>query len=239
MQFIPAIDVLDGQVVRLRQGDYDQVTVYGDDAVAVASAHIVDGADLVHVVDLGAARDGGDHDRTVVCRALAEAGVRFQVGGGIRDQATAAAVVGAGAARVVVGTAAVSDPSALAGIVATVGAERVVGAVDVRDGRARGSGWEDRGAPMGEVLDRLVDLGVEWALVTGIARDGTMAGPDLGLLGAVRAGWPGLAVIASGGVGSLDDLRALAGAGFEAVVAGRALYEGRFTVREAIAASVR
>ena len=237
MQFIPAIDVLDGRVVRLLRGSFDDVTVYADDAVAVARDHVDRGADLVHVVDLGSARDGTDHARTELAHALAAAGVPFQVGGGIRTPGVARTTVDAGAARVVVGTAAVGDPAAFAAIVSEVGPGAVVAAVDVRDGRARGSGWEDGGAPVGEVLDRVVGEGVEWGLVTGISRDGTLDGPDLDLLHEVRAGWPGLRIIASGGVGTLDDLRGLAAAGFDAVVSGRALFEGRFTVDEAISAS--
>ena len=237
MQFIPAIDVLDGRVVRLLRGSYDEVTVYANDAVAVARDHVDQGASLVHVVDLGSARDGTDHARTDLCRSLTRAGIPFQIGGGIRGAGVAAATVAAGASRLVVGTAAVSDRGAFLEIVATVGAERVVTAVDVKAGRARGSGWEDEGVPVSEVLDRVVNAGVEWVLVTGISRDGTMEGPDRELLEVVRAGWPGLHIIASGGVGSLDDLRVLAAAGFDAVVAGRALFEGRFTVAQAIAAS--
>ncbi len=237
MQFIPAIDVLDGAVVRLLRGSYDDVTVYADDAVALAQTYVAQGADLIHVVDLGSARDGTDHARTHLCGSLARAGVHFQVGGGIRSVATASAVLASGAARVVVGTTAVGDPAAFAEIVAAVGTARVVVSVDVRDGRARGAGWEDDGAPMAEVLDRVVDLGVAWVVVTGISRDGTLGGPDLDLLRRVRAGWPRVRIIASGGVAALDDLRVLAGEGFDAVVAGRALLEGRFTVAEAIAAS--
>ncbi len=237
MQVIPAIDVLDGQVVRLRQGRFDAVTIYGQDAVAFARGYLEAGAELIHVVDLGAARSGGDHDRSRLCASLASAGVPFQIGGGIRTAETAALVVEFGAARVVVGSAAVSDPAALERIVGRVGADRVVAAVDVRDGRARGAGWEDEGAPMGEVLDRVVDLGIPWALVTGISRDGTLEGPDLDLLAEVRDGWPGLQRIASGGVGSLDDVAALAAAGHEAVVVGRALLDRRFTYTQAASAA--
>lgn len=236
MQVIPAIDVLDGRVVRLRQGSFDDVTVYGDDAVSLAVGYVADGAELVHVVDLGAARDGSDHDRSALCRGLAAAEVPFQIGGGIRDPETAVEVVAAGAQRVVIGTAAVADPGALASIATAVGPERVVGAVDIRDGRARGSGWEDEGVPVGEVVGRLEALGIEWALVTGISRDGTMAGPDVTLMNQVREGWPSISVIASGGVGDLEDLRTLATSGFEAVVVGRALLEERFTLPEALAA---
>lgn len=237
MQFIPAIDVLDGRVVRLLRGSYDEVTIYSEDAVAVARSHIEQGADLVHVVDLGSARDGTDHARTGLCQALGAAGVPFQVGGGIRDRAAASAAIQAGAARVVLGTAVVGGGAELDSIIAEVGAERVVAAIDVRDGRARGSGWEDQGSPLGEVLDRVTDLRISWALVTGIARDGTMEGPDHDLLGEVRQGSPGLRIIASGGVGTTADLEELSAAGLDAVVVGRALYEGRFTVGEAIRAS--
>lgn len=235
MQVIPAIDVLDGRVVRLRQGRFDDVTVYGDDAVGLARTYSELGAPLVHVVDLGAARDGGDHERSRLCAALYSAGVAFQLGGGIREAATASLVVEFGAERVVVGSAAVSDPEEFGRIVGAVGPHRVVTAIDVREGRARGSGWEDDGAPMGEVLDRTVAAGVAWALVTGISRDGTLEGPDVDLLHDVRAGWPDLSLIASGGVGSLDDLRALSDAGFEAAVVGRALLEDRFSLVDALA----
>lgn len=236
MQVIPAIDVLDGSVVRLHQGRYDEVTEYGDDAVTFARGYLEAGAQLVHIVDLAAARDGGDHDRSRLCAGLAAAGVPFQIGGGIRDAETAGLVVEFGAERVVVGSAAVSDPDALAAIVNRVGAPRVVGAVDVRDGRARGSGWQDEGIPMEDLLDRIVGLGIEWALVTGIARDGTMAGPDTDLLAKVRGGWPDLKLIASGGVGSLADIEELDADGLDAVVVGRALLEGRFDLAEAVAA---
>jgi phosphoribosylformimino-5-aminoimidazole carboxamide ribotide isomerase len=237
MQVIPAIDVLDGKVVRLRQGRFEDVTVYADDAVSLACRYAEEGARMIHVVDLGAARDGGDHARSQLCAGLASAGVPFQLGGGIRSAEVASLIVEFGASRVVVGSAAVSDPEGLERIVGAVGADRVVAAVDVRDGRARGAGWEDDGAPMAEVLDRVVSVGVPWALVTGIARDGTLDGPDLDLLSVVREGWPGLQLIASGGVGSLDDLRALASSGHDAVVVGRALLDGMFTLAEAVAAA--
>lgn len=234
MQVIPAVDVLDGAVVRLRRGDYGEVTRYGDDPGEAVARWGGEGAALVHVVDLAAARTGrGDSG---LWERIAAAGIPFQAAGGIRDAAGAAAAVAAGAARVIVGTAAIWDPAILSGIVAAVGGHRVVGAVDVRDGRARGAGWEDEGRPVDEVADEMAAAGVGRLMVTGISRDGTMAGPDLALQRRVAGRVP-VPVIASGGVGTLDHIRSLVPTGAEAVVVGRALYEGAFTLAEALAAA--
>ncbi len=234
MQVIPAVDVLAGRVVRLREGDYEQVTDYGDDPVAVARRWMTEGATLVHVVDLEAAR-GGSPDRSL-WQHLANAGIRFQIGGGLRSPELARAALAAGADRVVLGTAAVWEPD----VIARIGdPARVVAAVDVRGGRARGIGWTDEGRDLDEVLRQLRAVGVRRLLVTGIDRDGTMGGPDLELLTRVRDLAPDLALIASGGVGSLDDLRAVAALGCEAVVVGKALYEGRFRLADAVAVSGR
>ncbi len=229
LEIIPAVDVLDGRVVRLRHGDYSQVTVYAEDPVAQARAFVEEGASLVHVVDLAGARSGSP-DRALWFR-LAEAGVAFQAGGGIRNAATARAVLDAGAARVVMGTAAVWSPR----ILAEVGdVDRVVAAVDVKADRATGSGWLDEGRELSQVLDGLAGAGVGRMLVTGIGRDGTMEGPEQELL--ERAVDDGrFAVIASGGVGALDDLRVIASLGCEAAIVGRALYERRFTLTDALA----
>ncbi len=232
MQVIPAVDVLAGRVVRLREGDYAQVTEYDADPVAVARRWMSEGAELVHVVDLEAAR-GASPDRSL-WRHLAGAGIRYQIGGGLRSAELARAALAAGAERVVMGTAAVWEPD----LVAEVGEpERVVAAVDVRGGKARGVGWTDEGRDLAVVLAQLQSVGVRWLLVTGIERDGTMEGPDLTLLRRVRELAPGLAVIASGGVGGLDDLAAVAELGCEAVIVGKALYEGRFRLADALAAA--
>lgn len=234
MQVIPAVDVLDGTVVRLRRGDYGEVTRYGGDPAEAVGRWGGEGAGLVHVVDLAAARSGkGDPG---LWGRVAAAGVPFQAAGGIRDAAGAEQAAAAGAARVIVGTAAIWDPAVLASIVAAVGGDRVVGAVDVRDGRARGAGWEDEGRPVDEVVEEMAAAGVGRLMVTGISRDGTMAGPDLGLQRRVAGRVP-IPVIASGGVGSLEHIRALVPTGAEAVVVGRALYEGAFTLAEALVAA--
>ncbi len=164
-------------------------------------------------------------------------GAPFQVGGGIRSSDVAIQALAAGAERVVLGTAAVWSPETIASLLSEVGPARVVVALDVRDGRAAGSGWIDPGRELVDVVGALSPMGLERVLVTSIGRDGTMSGPDLGLLAEVGLLAGELRVIASGGVGSLDDIRALAAAGAEAVVIGRALYEGRFTLSAAVAAA--
>lgn len=231
LQIIPAVDVLEGRVVRLLHGDYDRVTVYAEDPVACARDWIDQGADLVHVVDLIGARTGRP-DRHL-WEAMTAGGVAFQVGGGIRDASTARQALEAGATRVVMGTAAVWDPSELARVGAV---DRVVAAVDVRSGLAQGAGWLDDGRPLVEALDGLHGVGIGRILVTGIGRDGTMEGPDVALLEEV-AGDGRFAVIASGGVGSLSDLAVVERLGCEAVIVGKALYESRFTLGQALARS--
>lgn len=232
MQVIPAVDVLDGSVVRLRQGRFDDVTTYGSDPVAVARSWVDEGADLVHVVDLDGARHG-ESDRSL-WESLAGAGVPFQIGGGIRTVEAASAALEVGARRVVLGTAAVWNPDIAGDLVTRFGPERVVAAVDVRDGIATGSGWEGEGRSVADVCASLVSVGVEWILATGIDRDGMMSGPDTGLLEEIRSAAPSVKLIASGGVADLGDLAVLRDGGYEAAVVGRALYEGRFPLSEAI-----
>ncbi len=231
-ELIPAIDVLGGNVVRLERGDYESVTVYGSDPIATAQSFLAAGAPIVHVVDLEGARTGSAD--VALRRRLGAGGIRFQTGGGLRSAADVAAAIADGAERAVVGTTALWDSAELARMIAAVGRAALVIAVDVADGRARGAGWLDEGRPLGMLLDELVAVGAERILVTAIARDGMMLGPDLELLR--RAVESGLAVIASGGVGTLADLGAIAATGAAGAIVGRAIYENRFTVAEAVAA---
>lgn len=224
----------DGKVVRLAQGDYDRQTVYGDDPVDVASSFCAQGAPWIHVVDLDAARTGEAINRAVVA-AIADAvagRAHVQAGGGVRTIDDAAALADAGVARVVMGSAAVADPSLV---------ERVVGIIPVavgldhRAGRLAVHGWtETTDVALDDALRR---FGAAAAFViTDISRDGVLGGPDLaGLAAAVEVS--DVPVIASGGIGSLDDLRALAAIDdLHGIIVGRALYEGRFTVADAVGA---
>ncbi|MGH9182944.1 MAG: 1-(5-phosphoribosyl)-5-[(5-phosphoribosylamino)methylideneamino] imidazole-4-carboxamide isomerase [Acidimicrobiales bacterium] len=242
MELYPAIDLRGGRCVRLHQGDFGQERVYGDDPVAVAQGFVAAGAPWVHVVDLDGARSGVGANRAAVVAVAAAVGsaARVQAGGGIRDQATATALLGAGVDRVVLGTAAVEDPDLVRRLAARHPGAVAVG-VDVRGGEVAIRGWgRASGVGLLEAVDRAEEAGVAAVVVTEIARDGTLAGPGLdGLASVVEA--TGLEVVASGGIGSLDHLRALATVGsgsrrLAGVVVGTALYEGRFTVAEAVAA---
>lgn len=240
MELFPAIDLRAGRCVRLYQGDYARETAYGTDPVTVARAFAAAGARWVHVVDLDAARTGAPENRdtiAAIARALAP-DVAVQAGGGVRDQATAEALWSAGVARVVLGTAAVENPA----LVRELAAEHpVVVGVDVRDGDVAVRGWtEGSGRRLAEVLAPLDGAGLAAVVVTEIGRDGTLEGPDLELF-ATALEATAADVIASGGVGSLADLEALAtletgGRRLAGAIVGKALHEGVFTVEEAVAA---
>jgi phosphoribosylformimino-5-aminoimidazole carboxamide ribotide isomerase len=239
VELIPAVDLLGGRVVRLRQGDFDAVSDYGDDPVEVSRRWVAAGARRLHLVDLDAARTGTVSQADVIGRVVQSAGVPCQVAGGIRSAERADAALAAGADRVVLGSALIDDPTLAATLIDRHGAERIVAALDVRDGQALGDGWGAgaRGSGALEHAARLATAGVRWLAVTAIARDGAMSGPDLELLAEVRAAAPGCSIIASGGIGRSDDIRVLVAAGYEAAILGRALYEGVFTLPDALAAA--
>jgi len=228
----PAIDLLGGRVVRLRQGDYADETVYGDDPVAVARDFAASGARWIHVVDLDAARSGDAVNRPVVAAiAAALAGVaKVQTGGGVRSIDDARELADAGVARVVMGSAAVSNPALVAAASDLVA---VAVGLDHRNGDVAVHGWTEGS---GLALDDAYALfpTADVFVITDIGRDGMLVGPDLDGL-ARSAELAGAPVIASGGVSSLDDVVALTGiANLGGVITGKALYEGRFTVSEAL-----
>lgn len=234
MKLYPAIDLLGGEVVRLRQGDYADSTVYGKDPVDQALSFIAEGAQWVHMVDLDAAKNAEPVNRPVIARvAAALRGVAsVQVGGGVRTPADAEALAQAGASRVVMGSAAVAQPSLVhqvAGIVP------VAVGLDHRGGIAATHGWtESSGVAVEELLQQFPDASV--FVITDISRDGMLTGPDIeGLARAVSA--TSIPVVASGGVGNIEHLRQLSAVrGLDGVIVGKALYENRFTVSQAVEA---
>jgi phosphoribosylformimino-5-aminoimidazole carboxamide ribotide isomerase len=236
-EILPAIDLLGGRVVRLRQGRFDEATVHGDDPVDVARELVDAGARSLHVVDLDGARAGHPvHGRAVEGIVEAAAGRAFvELGGGIRDATAATFILDAGVSRVVLGTAALVDRGLAARLVARHGPGAVAIAIDMRDGRAVGHGWRE-GAPTLEAavaVRRLADVGVETFEVTGIDRDGTLEGPDLDALRSI-VGLQAGQVIASGGIRSIEDLEAVRDAGCSGAIVGRALYEGHVDLGEAL-----
>lgn len=232
MELYPAVDVQGGRVVRLEQGAADRATAYATDPLAVAQAFARDGARWVHFVDLDRAFGRGEN-RELARRFLAAATVAVQVGGGLRTEAAIDEMLEWGAARVVIGTKAATDPDLVDRLLARHGPERLAIGIDAKQGQVAVRGWT-------EVFDlRARDLalrvrkqGARTVIYTDVARDGMLTGPDL--TGAVELAAFGLDVIASGGVASLDDLRGVRAAGLAGAIVGRALYEGRFTLVEAL-----
>ncbi|BFI95917.1 MAG: 1-(5-phosphoribosyl)-5-[(5-phosphoribosylamino) me thylideneamino]imidazole-4-carboxamide isomerase [Rhodanobacter sp.] len=236
---IPAIDLRDGRVVRLKQGDYAQQTTYADDPRAVAQSYADAGARRLHLVDLDGARSG-NLDNLAVIEAIARDGLQVQAGGGVREEADLQRLFDAGVARVVVGSVAIRDPERVAGWLQKHGAERFTLALDTRciDGRwtLPSAGWiETETRTLDELAPWYAARGAHHLLCTDIARDGMLAGFNLDLYRHLAETVPQLAVQASGGVRSLDDIRAAREAGARGVILGRALLEGRFTVAEALA----
>ena len=238
MHLFPAIDLRDGKCVRLHQGDYGQETVYGDDPVAQAVAFADAGAGWIHVVDLDAARTGVPENRAVVAAIADAVGVPVQTGGGVRDAAAADALFASGVERVVIGTAALTDPDFVRSLARD---HRVAVGLDAKSGEVATDGWlVGSGRSVLDVARSFADAGVDAFVVTDISRDGTLEGPDLAGLRDVLEATP-VDVIASGGVGTLDDLRALTaieadGRRLAGAITGKAIYEGRFTVEEGVAA---
>jgi phosphoribosylformimino-5-aminoimidazole carboxamide ribotide isomerase len=234
----PAIDIRGGQAVRLLQGDYERETTYDADPVDAAKRWAEEGAEFLHVVDLDGAKAGEPRNLDAIRRIAAAVDCPIQVGGGLRDTDSVAAVLAAGAARVVIGTAALHDPEFLEEAIAAHG-EAVVVSVDTRGGKVSLSGWtetSDVEAP--EAVADLTERGVQRFLCTAIEVDGTMEGPAIEQLNEIAAATSSQ-VIASGGVGDPSHLETLARDGapnIEGAIVGRALYERKFTVAEGIAA---
>lgn len=236
---IPAIDLRSGQVVRLKQGDYAQQTTYAADPHALAQRYADAGARWLHLVDLDGARSG-QLDNLAVIRSIAADGMRVQAGGGVRDEVDLQRLFDAGVQRVVLGSVAIRDPELVAGWLGKYGADRLTLALDTRciDGRwiLPSVGWTEIGTrTLDELAPWYAGRGARHLLCTDIDRDGMLAGFNLDLYRHLADSVPQLAVQASGGVRSLDDIRAAREAGAGGVILGRALLEGRFAIEDALA----
>ena len=239
MKLIPAIDLLYGDVVRLYQGDYEQRTHFAQEPAEIAQAYYASGATLLHLVDLNAARRDAQDNLVLVEDIVRAAPLPVQTGGGIRDEARLEKLLAAGVQRVVIGSLAVKDPGQVRGWLRNFGPEKVVLALDVRidaagEPRLLTEGWQEEGGEsLWPLLEEYVQEGLLHLLCTDISRDGTLAGTNVELYIDIMRRYPALQLQASGGIGSLDDISALRDANVPAVILGRALLEGRFTLEEA------
>ena len=237
---IPAIDLIDGCVGRLHQGDYGLRRDYGEAPLARLQRYQASGATLLHIVDLTGAKDPKARQIPLLRELLGSLSIPVQTGGGIRSADDVRSLLNAGAARVVVGSAAVKRTDEVAGWMKTFGADKLVLALDVRINQAGNaevavSGWqENSGVLMDDLIRAFEPAGLRYVLTTDISKDGTLAGPNTALYAKLAQTFPNIDFQASGGIGSLDDIRAVSHTGAAGVIVGRALLEGKFTLEEAI-----
>lgn len=237
---IPALDLIDGTVVRLHQGDYDQKRDYGSDPLLRLQEYQRQGAKLLHLVDLTGAKDPKDRQITLIQTLIKGVQIPVQIGGGIRTQDDVEALLAAGAARVVIGSTAIKQPELVKQWFSKYGSEALVLALDVRitaDGNKYVAihGWqEDSNQTLEQVIDDYLPHGLKHVLCTDISKDGTLSGSNVRLYREISQKYPQIAFQASGGIGQLDDVKALKDSGVAGVIVGRALLEGKFNVQEAI-----
>lgn len=235
MEIIPAIDLKDGHCVRLYQGDFAQATVYSEDPVAVARHWEALGAPRLHVVDLDGARNGRPTNTDAVIAIVRAVGIPVQLGGGLRREEDISAVLALGVDRVILGTAAVEQSDLVARLVARF-AERIIVGVDARDGRVATAGWTSLAPVLAtDLVARMGDLGVRRVIYTDISRDGTLTEPNFAALAELQS-LNGPAIIASGGITSIEHLRRLARLKVEGAIVGKALYSGALDLAAALAA---
>ena len=236
IELIPAIDIIDGQCVRLTKGDYQQKTVYRDSPAEVAKEFEQLGFKRLHVVDLDGAKSKHIVNSSVLRRITTETSLTVDFGGGIKTDADIEEAFEAGAAMVTVGSIAVTQPNLFLGWLRKYGADRMILGADVRGGKISINGWkEDSTEDLLPFLRKYIDAGVKNVLCTEISKDGTLQGPAIELYSQVMEAYPTLHLIASGGVSSKADIEALDAAGIPAVVFGKAIYEGRINLQELLA----
>ena len=233
IELIPAIDIIDGQCVRLTKGDYDQKTVYRDSPAEVAKEFEQLGFKRLHVVDLDGAKSKHIVNDAVLRSITTETRLTVDFGGGIKTDEDIEKAFEAGAAMVTVGSIAVTQPDLFLGWLRKYGADRMILGADVRNGKISINGWkEDSTEDLLPFLRKYIDAGVKTVLCTEISKDGTLAGPAIELYKQVMQAYPQLHLIASGGVSSKEDIEALDRAGIPAVVFGKAIYEGKINLKE-------
>ena len=233
IELIPAIDIIGGQCVRLTKGDYDQKTVYRNSPAEVAKEFEQIGFKLLHVVDLDGAKSKHIVNEQVLKAITAETNLVVDFGGGIKTDADIEKAFSAGASMVTIGSIAVTDPDRFMGWLEKYGASRIILGADVRNGKISINGWkEDSGEALLPFMKKYIDAGVRNVLCTEISKDGTLAGPAIDLYKEMMATYPELHLIASGGVSSIDDIKALEAAGIPAVIFGKAIYEGKINLKE-------
>jgi phosphoribosylformimino-5-aminoimidazole carboxamide ribotide isomerase len=241
MIIYPAIDLRGGRVVRLTEGKFDQEKSYGTDPLAVARDFKAAGATWLHVVDLDGTKDPTKRQTALVQQLARESGLLVQTGGGIRDEAQVEALLASGAQRVIVGSLAVREPARVKGWFARFGAQRLILSPDVRldtNGvpRIAAAGWQETtGVALDDFLNDYLTVGLQHILCTDISRDGKLTGPNSALYAELVKRFPTIQIQASGGVSSLEDLRVLKTTCSAGVIIGRALYEKKFTLQEALA----
>jgi phosphoribosylformimino-5-aminoimidazole carboxamide ribotide isomerase len=229
----PAIDMKGGKCVRLLQGDYDKETIYGDSPFEMAKQFATDGAQWIHMVDLDGAKDGKRVNDQFVIQAAKELNVNIQIGGGIRTEADILHYLENGITRVIIGSIAVSNPEFAIEMIQKYGSQIAVG-IDAKNGYVATHGWLDTSKVQAiDLGKRFADAGAESFIFTDIATDGTLAGPNIAAV-CEMAEVTGKYVIASGGVSSLEDLKVLNDKGIPGAIVGKALYENRFTLKEAL-----
>jgi phosphoribosylformimino-5-aminoimidazole carboxamide ribotide isomerase len=237
---IPALDLIDGKVVRLYQGDYDQKTIYSDDPQSLYTIYNEQGANWLHLVDLDGAKDTSKRQLTVIESLIKNTPAKVQIGGGVRTEADVKGLLDAGAHRVVIGSTAVKEPEMVAGWMEKYGPEHIVLALDINiDAQGNKivavSGWqEDSGQTIESLLEIYLKVGLKHVLCTDISKDGTLTGSNVDLYKEMAVAFPTVAWQASGGIGSLEDIADVARSGAQGMIVGRALLEGKFTVAEAI-----
>ena len=237
MILFPAIDLYDGKAVRLFKGDYAQMTVYSEHPEEIALDFVACGAGHIHIVDLEGAKDGTTPNLAAVCAIKAASGAFCEIGGGVRSMDTVRRYLGAGLDRVILGTAAVTDPAFLREAVGEYG-ERIAVGVDLKDGFVAVKGWTETTAKRAEdFCAELQSLGVTTLIVTDISRDGAMQGTNLGLYKALSERFS-LQITASGGVSTLDDVKRLAAMGLYGAIIGKAYYTGAINLKEAVEAAL-